>query len=417
MDRARHDDVSECSDEPGAPSRAWASIGTRSRLILDAIELWLIELRFRRPIATAVGTHRLRPLVLVRVTAERRDTQVHGWGECAALVDTTYNPENVGRAFGALSGVLVPALIDAAAEVHGQLPPPGRLESVRTASPTTPLAFAALEMAVADAHLRAEDRSLAAVLGVDRRRVAIGAVVGQSESTGSLVTEVRDLAGRGYTRIKLKIAPGSDVEPVQAVRSVLPDMALQVDANGAYSEADADHLAELDPFRLLCIEQPLDRADLEGHARLAHRLDTPLSLDESVGSPDSVRAALAMGACSVVGIKPSRLGGLGAALDLIDSCRRSGTPLWMGGMFESGYARGVNTTLAALPGFSWPGDLTPAAIYLEDDIVPARLPARLDGDGPLAVAVSRAAGMGPPPDLDRIRARAVRHQRIEVRPP
>ena len=58
-----------------------------------------------------------------------------------------------------------------------------------------------------------------------------------------------------------------------------------------------------------------------------------------------------------------------------------------------------------------------AADYLGDDIVPASLPARLDGHGPLAVGVSRSAGMGPTPGLDRIRARAVRHQLIEVRPP
>ena len=55
---------------------------------------------------------------------------------------------------------------------------------------------------------------------------------------------------------------------------------------------------------------------------------------------------------------------------MVERCRSGGIPLWMGGMFESGYARGVNTTLAALPGFSWPGDLSPAHSYLATDLVP-----------------------------------------------
>ena len=59
--------------------------------------------------------------------------------------------------------------------------------------------------------------------------------------------------------------------------------------------------------------------------------------------------------------------------------RPHGVPLWMGGMFESGYARGVNTTLAALPGFAWPGDLSPAGSYLGDDLVPRPGSARRAG--------------------------------------
>ena len=86
-----------------------------------------------------------------------------------------------------------------------------------------------------------------------------------------------------------------------------------------------------------------------------------------------------MGACSVVCLKPSRLGGLGAGPRAGGVLRRSGIALWMGGMFESGYARGVNTTLAALPGFSWPGDLSPAGGYLGADLVPAP---ELDRSGP-----------------------------------
>jgi O-succinylbenzoate synthase len=175
-----------------------------------------------------------------------------------------------------------------------------------------------------------------------------------------------------------------------------------VDANGAYGEGDAAHLAELDRFGLLCVEQPFDPPGLEAHARLARRISTPVCLDESLDSPATVERALALGACSVVCVKPARLGGLGAALQVIETCAGSGVPLWMGGMFESGYARGVNTTLAALPGFSWPGDLSPTRTYLGDDVVPGPRLSRSGPDGSLVARVPDGEGMGPPPDADSL---------------
>jgi O-succinylbenzoate synthase len=189
---------------------------------------------------------------------------------------------------------------------------------------------------------------------------------------------------------------------------------LQADANGSYREADSDHLAELDRFGLLCLEQPFDRADLDGHVRLARRMRTPVCLDESIHSPASVRRALDMGACSVVCVKPARLGGVGATLELVESCAEAGTPMWMGGMFESGYARGVNTTLAAMDGFAWPGDLTPARWYLGDDLVPDPELTRLAIGGGLTAFPPRSAGMGPVPDPGTLKRYSTWSNKIEV---
>ncbi len=205
------------------------------------------------------------------------------------------------------------------------------------------------------------------------------------------------LVGQGYARVKLKIGPGWDVAPVEAVRSDFPDLLLQVDANASYARSDTDHLAHLDRFGLLCLEQPLDRGDLDGHAGLARRLATPVCLDESLDSPHSVWSALGQKACSVVCVKPGRLGGLGAAIEVIETCTEAAVPVWIGGMYESGYARGVNTTLAALPGMAWPGDLSPPATYLEADVVAPPVSGRRgrwrdpDGGDP------RGGGHGPIP--------------------
>src|SRR5439155_11863040 len=110
------------------------------------------------------------------------------------------------------------------------------------------------------------------------------------------------------------------------------DVMLQVDANAAYTIDDAEHLGRLDRFGLACIEQPLEYDDLLGHAELQRRLQTPVSLDESLRSARDVEVALRIGACRNVNLKPGRVGGLTESLHIHDLCRDAGIALWCGGM-------------------------------------------------------------------------------------
>lgn len=415
-------------------SERWSDVGHQATVTVETVELWTAELPFMDPVATARGVHRRRPLVLVRIVGEHRSDgaatadPVEGWGECAALVDTAFDEEDAARSLEVLGHHLVPSLFEQMASEHGTLPGPSDLGGLRRAAPRAPLAFAALEMAVADTHLRSEDQSLAGILGVAGRTVEPGAVVGTADTVDDLLGRVGHLVDQGYSRLKMKIAPGWDVEPVAALVEAYPDLRIQVDANTSYrpggtGSGSGDRLLRLDPFGLLCIEQPFNRADLQAHPRLASRMSTAICLDESLDSPGRVDEALALGACSVVCVKPARLGGLGAALSVIDRCRQSGVPLWMGGMFESGYARGVNATLGALEGMSWPGDLSPSRSYLGDDLVPddrsapAGPQTRPDGShAPPVRALPSGAGMGPPPTAMALARHGTLRQVIKAAP-
>jgi O-succinylbenzoate synthase len=406
--------------DPGPPgaslSERWAGIGAGQTVGLLAVQLWLLELPFLETVRTARGDHHRRPLVLVHVVATAGGTLVEGWGECAALADTTFDAEDVTRAFALLEHALVPGLVDLAPRAGARLPRPSELAGLRQAAPDGTLAFAALEMAVADAHLRAEGRSFSEALGIEDRAVPVGAVVGQAESVDRLLNAISPRVDAGYRRIKMKIGPGWDREPIDAVSRAYPQLALQVDANGSYRLDQADLLAALDPYHLLCIEQPLAPDDLEGHALLAARLATPICLDESFDSPRSVRRALERSSCSVVCVKPARLGGVGAALEVIEQCTDEGVPIWMGGMFESGFARGVNAALATLSGFAWPGDLNPPEDYLGVSLVPPR-PARWDpvAGGPV-VDLPDGTGFGPSPDRPLLEVLSRRRAWFELPP-
>jgi O-succinylbenzoate synthase len=231
------------------------------------------------------------------------------------------------------------------------------------------MAKAALEAALLDYFTRLKGISLASYLGATQTRVASGVSVGIQPSIDKLLEVVGRYVADGYVRIKLKIEPGRDIEPVRAVRKAFGDaMLLQVDANAAYRVEDAEHLARLDEFNLLLIEQPLPEEDLVGNVELAKRVRTPICLDESITTIEVARGALDIGACSIINIKPGRVGGYLEAKKIHDLCLARGVPVWCGGMLETGIGRAANLALAALPGFTLPGDTSASKRYFATDV-------------------------------------------------
>jgi o-succinylbenzoate synthase len=342
---------------------------------LRGVELRRVRLPLVEPWRTALGTVTERDVWLVRTQFEGAE----GWGECVAMGDPSYSAEYTEAAVDVLRRHLLPLLLSAAdpfmaADVALLLRP---VKDHR-------MAKAALELAVLDAECRALDRSLAARLGATRSQVVAGVAVGVTDSVEALVASVAERVAQGYRRVKLKIHPGWDVEPVAAVRAQFGSLALQVDGNGSYARAGAavEALAALDPFELLCIEQPLGDHDLVGHAELARTLRTPLCLDESITSLGSAQAAITLGACGVINIKPGRVGGYLEAVRIHDLCVDHEVPVWCGGMLETGIGRSANLALAALDGFSLPGDLSASDRFYQRDITE---PVTLNADGTIDV--------------------------------
>jgi o-succinylbenzoate synthase len=231
------------------------------------------------------------------------------------------------------------------------------------------MAKAALETAVLDAELRGYGVSFAGYLGAVRDRVECGVSVGIASTLEALIEEVSGYLQQGYCRIKLKIEPGWDWEPVHAVRMAFgDDLLLQVDANTAYDMATAPRLRRLDEFELLLIEQPFVEEDIAGHAALAQTMSTPICLDESIVSAAVAADAVNRGACGIVNIKAGRVGGFLEAVRIHDVCAALGVPVWCGGMLETGVGRAPNIALAALPNFKLPGDTSASDRYFAEDI-------------------------------------------------
>jgi o-succinylbenzoate synthase len=359
---------------------------------LGAVELHRVLMPLVGPFRTSFGTQTEREVLLVRVRTDAAD----GWGECVAMSEPSYSSEYLDGVAGVLRRFLVPAVATRAAGPYGL-----RARDVLPACAAVkghPMATAALEAAVLDAELRTRGESFGAFLGVQRDRVPCGVSVGIMDSVPELVEAVGRYLEQGYLRIKLKIEPGFDVAPVRAVRERFgDDLLLQVDANAAYDLVDAAHLARLDDFGLLLVEQPLADDDLRQHAELARLLRTPICLDESIESAKDAADAIVLGACRVINIKPGRVGGYLEAVRVHDVCRAHGVPVWCGGMLETGVGRGANVALAALPGCTLPGDTSASDRYYARDVTEPFV--LHDGHLP----VSAEPGLGPHPLPEALR--------------
>nr|WP_310582803.1 o-succinylbenzoate synthase [Deinococcus sp.] len=232
-----------------------------------------------------------------------------------------------------------------------------------------PMAKAMLEAAAWDLWARTLGVPLARLLGGVRTQVAVGVSLGIQESEAATVQAVETHLGQGYRRIKLKIKPGWDVQPVRAVRTAFPDIALTVDANSAYTLEHTRTFQNLDAYGLDYIEQPLAYDDLLDHAALQRRIATPLCLDECIVSAETARKALGLDAGRVINVKQGRVGGVAESLRLHDVAQAFSVPLWCGGMLESGVGRALNIHLSTLPGFTKPGDTASASRYWERDVI------------------------------------------------
>lgn len=286
-----------------------------------------------------------------------------GYGEVPASAAPRYSYETVQTAWHVIRDFLAPKLR------HLEFAGPGPVSDLFAFVRGHNMAKAGVEMAAVDLFCKLQGKPLHQVLGATRTEIPTGVSLGIEDSVDDLLRRVEEAVGKGYQRIKLKIKPKWDVEIVAAVRARFPKVPLMADANSAYTLNDVLHLKRLDEFDLMMIEQPLAYDDYVDHAVLQREIRTPVCLDESIRSYDDARRAFELGACRIINIKQARVGGPYSAKMIHNLAKAKGAPVWCGGLLETGIGRAHNIALAALPGFTLPGDVSASERYYAEDVV------------------------------------------------
>ncbi len=365
-------------------------------MLIEQLTLRELHMKLVAPFQTSMETTTVRRVLLAEVVVDG----VAGWGECVAGETPAYSPETTDTAWHILRDHLWPLVkgkrIDAASEVWDLL------TWVRGHN----MAKGALESAIWDAEAKQKNLSLANLIGGVRQEIASGVSIGIQGSLEELVQAVEVELEAGYQRIKIKIKPGFDLEPLRRLRREFPSIKLMVDANSAYTLADAPLLKKLDEFYLMMIEQPLGWDDLYAHVELQNKLITPICLDECVHAKEQAQAAIRLGACHIINLKLGRVGGFASARRIHDLCRQNGVPVWCGGMLESGIGRAHNIALSTLPNFTLPGDITASRRYWAEDIIEPEVTVSKQG----TIRVPEGPGIGFRPRVQLIEKMTARKE-------
>jgi O-succinylbenzoate synthase len=361
---------------------------------IDHIRMRHLRMKLKYPFETSFGRIQTRDCILLEVSSEGTT----GYGECVADWDPGYSYETVGTAWHILEDFIFPAIL------QQEILDPEDLQNKILFVRGHQMAKAGLEMALWDLIGKQRGESLKTMIGGERLKVKVGVSIGIQKTPSALVQKVEDFISAGYQRIKIKIKPGRDIIDTKSVRDAFPNIQLQVDANSAYTLPSAKELLPLDDLDLLLVEQPLAEDDIWDHSQLQRTMRSPICLDESILSARHARQAIEMEACRIINIKAGRVGGLHQAIAIHDLCLDNNTPVWCGGMLETGVGRASNLALASLPGFSLPGDISASERYYEEDITHERF--KLNPDS--TIIVPEAPGLGITIDQESLERATVR---------
>jgi O-succinylbenzoate synthase len=367
---------------------------------IEKLTIYHLDMPLVHPFETSFGLETRRECLIMAAEGGG----VIGWGECVALNIPSYSYETIGTAWHVLEDFLVPAVLNLEWDQITDF-----FEAFRWVRGHN-MAKAGLQCAAWDLMAKSEGISLAEKLGEPypenpADRIKVGISIGIQPSIDATLTRIEDFISQGFSRVKLKIKPGWDLELLQAVREVYPTLPLMVDANSAYRLTDAEHIKRFDELDLIMIEQPLAHDDIYQHSQLQRLLKTPICLDESITSLEQAEWALEIDAARIINIKPGRVGGLWESRQIHDLCAGQGIPVWCGGMLETGIGRAANLALASLPNFKLPSDNGPTHRYWEQDIIEEEFILNAEDS---TINRPYEPGLGVKPDPDRIKEFLIR---------
>lgn len=370
---------------------------------IEQVDLDFVEIPLKSPFQTSFGVQESKSAWIVTVTSEG----IRGYAESVEDVAPLYSEETHASVYFAWKDHLLPRL--ASVDI-GQ---PEHVEEILSPVRGNRMAKAALEMAVWDWFAKSRGLPLYQLLGREpsRTRIPVGVSIGIQSSPQALVERGEDYLAQGYRRLKVKIKPGNDLEPLTALRQAVgPDVLIMADANSAYRLDDVERLRGLDILNLMMLEQPLAYDDIIDHRILARAIKTPLCLDEAIHSDDDARKALVIGACSIINVKVGRVGGHAVARRVHDVALTHDAPVWCGGMLETGIGRAHNLHLSTLPNFRLPGDTSASDRYFAEDLIEPGFSLNADG----TLTVPSGSGIGVEPDAGRMAQFSLHHETWRV---
>lgn len=295
------------------------------RLTVREIRARPIVLKLKRPVVARIATIAEWPMILVDLLTEE------------GIVGRSYLEPYITRSMR----YLVPALHDLGAVLKGRpVAPLDLFDAARKSlhfvgyEGLSMIAASGLDMACWDALAKAANLPLCVLLGG-----SVGPVRSYN-SNGLWLKEPAELAAEalqlrdegGFTGLKLRMGrprASEDITALETVRETLGnDVQLMVDFNQGLDLAEALQRCHLiDDCGLAWIEEPIVYDNLDGYAKLAAELKTPLQIGENFYGPREMHKAIQKGACDLVMPDFMRIGGVTGWMKAASIAGAAGIPV------------------------------------------------------------------------------------------
>ena len=296
-------------------------------MIIKRVDIWHLNCRFQYPFKHKLATHSGSDNLVVRFTT---DQGTHGYGE--GIPRDFVTGESLEASFDFLKKDLSPAILRFPPVSPANLLPSLSILREKFAQETYPGAFCALETALLDAAGRTWGKPLASFLGSRLNGTVTYSAVVPLSGGPKLSHFLKLIKALNMRYVKLKVGEDDDLETLaQARRELGEDIDLRVDANAAWSAAEAiARLRDMTHFRLSVVEQPTAKEDFEGLRQVREAVDIPIMADESLCTFDDARKLIQLKACQMFNIRLSKVGGLTAAIRIKDMANAAGIRCQLG---------------------------------------------------------------------------------------
>lgn len=340
----------------------------RENFVINQVEVREVNIPYAIPFQISGGIAYSRKSLIIKLKSE----DVYGYGESAPFELPFYSSETISTVKVILEECLIPKIVGK------------EIKSIEDFNNLINLgvrgnnfAKAGLETAYWDLVARENKCSIRDLMLVKLKQygtsedylkykeyILSGVSVGipEDEKLSTLEKWIESYLRDGYQRIKLKIRPGWDVEPLKLAKSMLPkNVYFWPDANGSYQiDEHRDILKKIDKVGCDFIEQPLNHNDIIMHTELQKIIDTPICFDESLKSEFIAKNIISINGPKIWNIKIQRVGGLLEAIKIYSLASQNNIEVWGGTMPETGIGGSLLASLASFNGFIYPACLEPS---------------------------------------------------------
>ena len=297
--------------------------------------LWRDDVTLQRPVSAAAQRHDVRARFFLRIEHDG----AAGFGEIAPQPVALNGDPSTRDVLEELSWVTMPQLLEVVARERA-VPSWTRLARFAGSRAASSFSVALVEMALLDreARLRGDLISSLWPHNLDTPVQATVSILDREE--WSVPTDV--------ARVRVKTAPGPlTPRALDRLGELVVPILLDYNCSVRSDEQVFEQVEQISRVATIdAVEQPYPPGNVIDHATLADQLPVPLSLDEGVRSPRDLEQISRYSAARIVCLKPPRVGGLANTRTMAQRAVSLGLMPYIGGFFESSYARHVHRLLA-----------------------------------------------------------------------